>query len=42
MAFKASKAKSGLFEIHGLELFIEQKLAELKKALGIARIKLGT
>ena len=36
MAFKASKAKSGLFEIHGLELFIEQKLAELKKALGIA------
>jgi hypothetical protein len=35
MAFKASKAKSGLFEIHGLEAFIEKKLAELKHALGI-------
>ncbi len=36
MAFKASKAKSGLFEVHGLEAFIEKKIAELKKALGIA------
>lgn len=34
MAFKAFKAKSGLFEIHGLEAFIEQKFAELKKAFG--------
>lgn len=36
MAFKASKAKSGLFEVHGLETFIEKKFAELKKALGLA------
>lgn len=36
MAFKASKAKSGLFEIHGVEAFIEKKFAELKKALGLA------
>ncbi len=36
MAFKASKGKSGLFEIHGLELFIEKKVAELRKALGLA------
>jgi len=35
MAFKASRAKSGLFEIHGLEAFIEKKVAELKHALGI-------
>ena len=35
MAFKASKAKSGLFEIHGLESFIEKKFAELKKAFGV-------
>jgi hypothetical protein len=35
MAFKASKGKSGLFEIHGVEAFIEKKFAELKKALGI-------
>lgn len=35
MAFKASRAKSGLFEIHGLEAFIEQKVAELKHALGL-------
>ena len=37
MAFKASKAKSGLFEIHGLEAFIEKKFAELKKAFGGAK-----
>lgn len=35
MAFKASKSKAGLFEVHGLETFIEKKLAELAKALGI-------
>ena len=35
MAFKASKAKSGLFEVHGLEAFIEKKFAELKKAFGV-------
>ena len=37
MAFKASKAKSGLFEIHGLEAFIEKKFAELKKAFSGAK-----
>jgi hypothetical protein len=36
MAFKASRSKSGLFEIHGLESFIEKKFAELKKAFGAA------
>jgi hypothetical protein len=35
MAFKASRAKSGLFEIHGLEAFIEKKIAELKRAFGV-------
>jgi hypothetical protein len=35
MAFKASKVKAGLFEIHGLEAFIEKKLAELARALGL-------
>lgn len=37
MAFKASKAKSGLFEVHGLEAFIEKKFAELKEAFGGAK-----
>lgn len=37
MAFKATRAKSGLFEIHGVEAFIEKKVAELKKALGIGK-----
>jgi hypothetical protein len=36
MAFKASRAKSGLFEIHGLELYIEQKVDALRKALGLS------
>lgn len=36
MAFKASKSKAGLFEVHGLETFIEKKLSELAKALGLA------
>jgi len=40
MAFKASRAKSGLFEIHGLEAFIEKKFAELKKAFGGAKAAL--
>lgn len=35
MAFKASKLKSGLFEIHGLEAYFEQKVAELRAALGL-------
>lgn len=35
MAFKAS-AHKGKLEIHGLEAFIEKKLAEFKKALGLA------
>jgi hypothetical protein len=39
MAFKASKAKSGLFEIHGLEAFIEKQVAlavaGFKKAFGV-------
>ena len=39
MAFKATRAKSGLFEIHGIEAFIEQKVSELKKALGIGGAK---
>lgn len=38
MAFKASRAKSGLFEIHGLEAFIEKKVAELKHALGLNKM----
>lgn len=37
MAFKATRAKSGLFEIHGIEAFIEKKVAELKNALGIGK-----
>lgn len=39
MAFKASRAKSGLFEIHGLEAFIEKKIAELKRAFGVSPVK---
>lgn len=35
MAFKASKGKSGLFEVHGIEEFLEKKLADLRKALGL-------
>lgn len=35
MAFKARKAKSGFFEIHGLEAFIEEKIGELKRAFGL-------
>lgn len=35
MAFKA-RNKSGWFEIHGVEQYLEKKLAELRKALGIA------
>lgn len=35
MAFKARKVKKGLFEILGLESFIETKLSEIKKSLGV-------
>lgn len=35
MAFKASKLGKGMFEVHGLEVFIEKKLAELRHALGL-------
>jgi hypothetical protein len=35
MAFKASTVKGGRLEIHGLEEFIEAKLGEFKKALGL-------
>lgn len=35
MAFKASKGKSGLFDIHGLEAFIEKKISEVLNALGM-------
>ncbi|MBX7115639.1 MAG: hypothetical protein K1X64_15015 [Myxococcaceae bacterium] len=34
MAFKARKTKKGLFEVIGLEKFIESRVAELKHALG--------
>lgn len=39
MAFKASRSKSGLFEIHGIESYLEKKLGELRKALGIGGAK---
>lgn len=35
MAFKASKLGKGVFEVHGLEAFIEKKIAELRHALGL-------
>ena len=35
MAFKASKASKGIFEVHGLEEFIEKKFHDFKAALGI-------
>ncbi len=35
MAFKASKLGKGTFEVHGLEAFIEKKVAELRRALGL-------
>lgn len=35
MAFKASKLGKGVFEVHGLEAFIEKKVAELRHALGL-------
>jgi len=41
MAFKATSGKSGRIEIHGLEAFIEKKLAEFKKALGLAAKKVA-
>lgn len=39
MAFKATPVKSGRLEIHGLEEFIEAKLREFKKALGLFTAK---
>lgn len=33
MAFKARKMKKGLFEVLGLEQYIDRRIAELKKAL---------
>lgn len=36
MAFKASKGKSGLFEIHGIEEYIEKKVTELRALFGLA------
>ncbi len=35
MAFKASKAPKGFFEVHGLEEFIEKKFHDFKQALGL-------
>lgn len=35
MAFKATKGNKGLFEVHGLEEYIEKKIGELKRALGL-------
>ena len=35
MAFLARKVKKGLFEVQGLEAFIEARLVELKQALGL-------
>jgi len=35
MAFQARKLKKGLFEVVGLEAFIEQKLAVLARKLGV-------
>ncbi len=35
MAFKASKAHKGFFEVHGLEEFIEKKFHDFKQALGM-------
>jgi hypothetical protein len=37
MAFAARKLKKGMFEVQGLEAFIEQKLHELKVSLGLVR-----
>lgn len=39
MAFQASKSKSGMFEIHGLEAFIEKKIAGIRAALGLTSKK---
>lgn len=39
MAFKASKLGKGVFEVHGLEAFIEKKVAELRHALGLESAK---
>lgn len=40
MAFKARKGKQG-FEVHGIEEFIEKKLNELRRALGVEAKKVA-
>ncbi|MCU0695176.1 MAG: hypothetical protein MUC96_01455 [Myxococcaceae bacterium] len=35
MAFKAQQLKKGLFDIHGLEDFVERKVHEVMQALGL-------
>jgi hypothetical protein len=40
--FKARKLKKGLFEVLGLEAYIEKKFAELKKALTFASMSAKT
>lgn len=40
MAFKARKGKQG-FEVHGIEEFIEKKLNELRRALGVEAAKVA-
>jgi hypothetical protein len=36
MAFKAQQVKKGVFDIHGLEAFVERKVREVMKALGLS------
>jgi hypothetical protein len=36
MAFKAQQVKKGLFDIHGLEDFVERKVHEVMEALGLS------
>lgn len=36
MAFKAQQVKKGIFDIHGLEEYVERKVHEVMKALGFA------
>lgn len=36
MAFKAQQVKKGFFDIHGIEDFVERKVHEVLKALGLA------
>ncbi|MBL8919837.1 MAG: hypothetical protein JNJ54_13295 [Myxococcaceae bacterium] len=36
MAFKAQQVKKGIFDIHGLEEYVERKVHEVMKALGFS------